>query len=104
MYQYKERKGETCMLKHAILFTGTRFMDGLYSEVTLAYKCAESLRERFPHLQVDLIQVSEDFQLSDDMFWLNHLEELEELNSQGDGPTKRTLTDVSVQGYNHSYH
>ena len=92
------------MPRHAILFTGTRFMDGLYSEVTLAYKCAEYHRERFPHLQVDLIQVSEDFQLSEDMFWLNHLEELEELNSQGDGPTKRTLTDVSIQGHHHSYH
>jgi hypothetical protein len=80
------------MLRHAILFTGTRFMDGIYSEVTLAYKCAESFRERFPHLQVDLIQVSEDFQISDDMFWVNHLEELEELNSEGDGRTKRTLT------------
>jgi len=86
---------------HAILFTGTHFMDGVYSEVSLAYKCAESLRERFPHLQVDLIQVSEDFQISDDMFWVNHLEELEELNSEGDGRAKRILTDVSVQGHYH---
>ena len=88
------------MMCHAILFTGTRFMDGLYREVTLASACAESLREQFPHLQVDLIQVSEDFQISDDMFWANHMEELEELNSAGDGRAKRTLTDVSVQRRN----
>ena len=81
---------------HAILFTGTRFMDGLYREVTLASACAESFREKFPNLRVDLIQVSEGFNLSDDMFWVDHLEELEELNSAGDRRAKRTLTDVSV--------
>ena len=92
------------MMCYAILFTGTRFMDGLYREVTLASECAESLRERFPNLQVDLIQVSEGFQISDDMFWANHMEELEELNSEGDGRAKRTLTTVSVQGRNHPNH
>ena len=92
------------MPQHAILFTGTRFMDGLYSEVALAYKCAESLRERFPHLQVDLIQVSEGFQLSDDIFWVNHLEELQALNWEGDGRTARTLADIAVEGRNPSYH
>lgn len=85
---------------HAILFTGTRFMDGLYREVTLASACAESFREKFPNLRVDLIQVSEGFNLSDDMFWVDHLEELEELNSAGDRRAKRTLTDVSVQRRN----
>ena len=84
------------MMCHAILFTGTRFMDGLYREVTLASACAESFREKFPNLRVDLIQVSEGFNLSDDMFWVDHLEELEELNSAGDRRAKRTLTDVSV--------
>ena len=73
---------------HAILFTGTRFMDGLYREVTLASACAESLREKFPNLRVDLIQVSEGFNLSDDMFWVDHLEELEALNSAGDRRAK----------------
>ena len=92
------------MVRHAILFTGTRFMDGIYSAVTLAYACAESLRGRFPHLQVDLIQVGEDFQISDDIFWANNLEELEGLNSEGDGRAKRTLTDVSIQSHNHSNH
>ena len=92
------------MMWHAILFTGTRFMDGLYREVTRASECAESLRERFPNLQVDLIQVSEGFNLSDDMFWVDHMEELEELNSEGDGRAKRTLTTVSVQGRNHPNH
>jgi hypothetical protein len=71
-------------------------MDGLYREVTLASACAESFREKFPNLRVDLIQVSEGFNLSDDMFWVDHLEELEELNSAGDRRAKRTLTDVSV--------
>ena len=89
---------------YAILFTGTRFMDGVYREFTLAYECAEHLRKQFPHLQVDLIQVSEDFQISDDMFWVNHLEELEELNSEGYGRAKRTMTDVPVQGHNHQNH
>ena len=102
MADSKKLRGENlACVWYAILFTGTRFMDGIYSEVSLAYKCAESLREQFPHLQVDLIQVSEDFQISDDMFWVNHLEELEELNSEGDGLAKRILTDVSVQGHYH---
>ena len=92
------------MVRHAILFTGTRFMDGVYMLHSLAYACAESLRGQFPHLQVDLIQVGEDFQISDDMFWANHMEELERLNNEGDGRAKRTLTDVSVQGHHHSHH
>ena len=88
------------MMCHAILFTRTRFMDGLYREVTLASECAESLRERFPNLQVDLIQVSEGFNLSNDMFWVGHMEELEELNSEADRRAKRTLTDAPVQRHN----
>ena len=92
------------MARHAILFTGTRFMDGVYMATALAYACAESLRGRFPNLQVDLIQVCEDFQISDDMFWVNHLEELEELNSESDGRAKRTLTNVSIQSHNYSNH
>jgi hypothetical protein len=92
------------MSGYAILFTGTRFIDGVYMEHSLAYACAESLRGQFPHLQVDLIQVGEGFRISDDIFWVDHLEELEELNRAGDRRAKRTLTDVSVQGHNHSIH
>ena len=89
------------MTGYAILFTGTRFLDGVYMSHSLAYACAESLRGQFPNLRVDLIQVSEGFNLSDDIFWVNHLEELEELNRAGDRRAKRTLTDVSVQSYHH---
>ena len=92
------------MTGYAILFTGTRFIDGVYMSHSLAYACAESLRGQFPNLRVDLIQVSEGFNLSDDIFWVNHLEELEELNRAGDRRAKRTLTDVSVQSYNYSHH
>ena len=92
------------MTRYAILFTGTRFIDGVYMLHSLAYACAESLRGRFPHLQVDLIQVGEDFHISDDIFWANNLEELEGLNSEGDGRAQRTLTDVSIQSHNHSHH
>ena len=76
------------MSRYAILFTGTRFIDGVYTLHSLAYACAESLRGRFPNLRVDLIQVSEGFNLSDDMFWVDHLEELEALNSAGDRRAK----------------
>ena len=89
------------MTGYAILFTGTRFLDGVYMSHSLAYACAESLRGQFPNLRVDLIQVSEGFNRSDDIFWVNHLEELEELNRAGDRRAKRTLTDVSVQSYHH---
>ena len=89
------------MTGYAILFTGTRFIDGVYMSHSLAYACAESLRGQFPNLRVDLIQVSEGFNLSDDIFWVNHLEELEELNRAGDRRAKRTLTDVSVQSHHH---
>ena len=92
------------MSGYAILFTGTRFIDGVYMSHSLAYACAESLRGQFPNLRVDLIQVSEGFNLSDDIFWVNHLEELEELNRAGDRRAKRTLTDVSVQSKDHPYH
>jgi len=89
---------------YAILFTGTRFIDGVYMSHSLAYSCAESLRRQFPNLRVDLIQVGEGFRMSDDIFWANNLEELEILNSEGDERAKRTLTDVSVQSEDHPYH
>ena len=92
------------MTGYVILFTGTRYIDGVYMLHSLAYACAESLRGQFPNLQVDLVQVSEGFRMSDDIFWANNLEELERLNSEGDERAKRTLTDVSIQGHHHSYH
>jgi len=92
------------MTGYIILFTGTRFIDGVYMLHSLAYACAESLRGQFPNLQVDLVQVSEGFRMSDDIFWANNLEELERLNSEGDERAKRTLTDVSVQSKDHPYH
>ena len=88
-------------MRHVILFTGTRLMDGAYSEFAQAQECAEHLREQFPRLQVDLIEVREGFIISDDMFWANHMEELEDLNSARDGRDKRTLTDVPVQSHHH---
>ena len=92
------------MSGYVVLFTGTRFIDGVYMLHSLAYSCAESLRGRFPNLQVDIVQVSEGFNLSDDIFWANNLEELERLNSEGDERAKRTLTDVPVQSEDHPYH
>ena len=88
-------------MRHVILFTGTRLMDGAYSEFSQAQECAGYLREQFPFLQVDLIEVREGFIISDDMFWANHMEELEDLNSAKDGLAKRTLTDVPVQSHYH---
>ena len=92
------------MTGYAILFTGTRFIDGVYMSHSLAHSCAESFREQFPNLRVDIIQVGEGFRMSDDIFWAHNLEELESLNSEGDERAKRTLTDVSIQSHNHSHH
>ena len=92
------------MTKYAILFTGTRFIDGVYMSHSLAYACAESFRERFPNLRVDIIQVGEGFRMSDDIFWASNLGELKRLNSKGDKQAKGTLTNVSIQSQNHANH
>ena len=80
-------------MKYVVLFVGTPYMDGNYMSVEAMYKALHSHRDRFPNLRGEWAQVSPDFVLSDDIFWVNHKKALEVANLLGaaDGRTPRWL-------------
>tara|TARA_R100001086_G_scaffold153062_1_gene81514 strand:- start:218 stop:424 length:207 start_codon:yes stop_codon:yes gene_type:complete len=62
--------------EYAVLFVGTPFMDGRYSDVESAYEVKEYFEETYPHQHPEIIKVSDSFKVTDDIFWNNHKEEI----------------------------
>lgn len=63
-------------MNYVILVIGTPYMDGGYTTIESAYSVKELLREDYPHLRLEIVQMSERFYISDDIFLGNHLHEL----------------------------
>tara|TARA_X000001388_G_C2184929_1_gene105132 strand:+ start:455 stop:760 length:306 start_codon:yes stop_codon:yes gene_type:complete len=68
-----------------VLFIGTRFMDGRYTEKDSAMQIKEHMEERYPRLRFEVAQVRGDFLVSDDIFWADHQEEIEAANDSATG-------------------
>ena len=68
-----------------VLFIGTRFMDGRYTEKDSAMQVKEHMEERYPRLRFEVAQVRGDFLVSDDIFWADHQEEIEAANDGATG-------------------
>ena len=68
-----------------VLFIGTRFMDGRYTEKDSAMQVKEHMEERYPRLRFEVAQVRGDFLVSDDIFWADHQEEIEAANDSATG-------------------
>ena len=62
------------MDQYAVIFVGTPYMDGKYTKIEGAYNAKESLGKKFPNSRLEIIQVSDKFKLTDDIFWANHKE------------------------------
>ena len=68
-----------------VLFIGTRFMDGRYTEKDSAMQVKEHMEERYPRLRFEVAQVRGAFLVSDDIFWADHQEEIEAANDSATG-------------------
>ena len=68
-----------------VLFIGTPFMDGRYTEKDSAMQGKEHMEERYPRLRFEVAQVRGDFLVSDDIFWADHQEEIEAANDSATG-------------------
>ena len=68
------------MDQYAVIFVGTPYMDGKYTKIEGAYNAKESLGKKFPNSRLEIIQVSEKFKLTDDIFWANHKKYLHALD------------------------
>jgi len=64
-----------------VLFIGTPFMDGRYTDKKRAVQVKDRMKDRYPNLRFEVAQVGEKFLVSDDIFWANHYEELDLLSS-----------------------
>ena len=68
-----------------VLFLGTPYMDGRYTEKDSAMQVKEHMEERYPRLRFEVAQVRGDFLVSDDIFWADHQEEIEAANDSATG-------------------
>lgn len=68
-----------------VLFLGTPYMDGRYTEKDFAMRVKERMEERYPRLRFEVAQVRGDFLVSDDIFWADHQEEIEAANDSATG-------------------
>ncbi len=65
----------------AIKFVGTHFMDGAYSDKSMAIEVKEHLKEKYSSLRFELIELAEDFYINDDVFWAKHRQSIDLLNN-----------------------
>ena len=64
-------------MNYVILVIGTPFMDGMYTTIESAYEAKESLRKDFPHTRFEIVEVSERFYITDDIFLAHNRHEVE---------------------------
>ena len=76
-----------------IIFFGTPYLDGTYSEKSGAIHSMEGLREMYPGIRIEVAQVDNFVRINDEFFWYENKDELEEINSRfvRSGKYKTTL-------------
>jgi len=63
---------------YLVLFVGTPYMDGRYSIEEDAHEVKEHMESRYPHIRFEVVEVRGDFRVTDDIFWANHQDEIEQ--------------------------
>ena len=71
-HSFNEKNG------YLVLFIGTPYMDGRYRFEKTAHEVKERMESRYPHIRFEVVEVSGDFRVTDDVFWANHYEEIKE--------------------------
>ena len=72
MNEVNTQKNSTLQVGWVVLFIGTPFMDGRYTEIDSAMQVKEHMEERYPRLRFEVAQVRGDFLVSDDIFCADH--------------------------------
>ena len=67
------------MNNYVVLLSGTPFMDGKYSSMHDAYSAQEHIRSVYPKQRLDIIQVLDSFDVTNDIFWSDNQDELDYL-------------------------
>jgi|TARA_R110000868_G_scaffold381333_1_gene647719 hypothetical protein len=80
-------------MNYMIIFFGTPYLDGTYSEKSGAIHSMEGLREMYPGIRIEVAQVDNFVRINDEFFWYENKDELEEINSRfvRSGKYKTTL-------------
>ena len=69
-------------MNYMIIFFGTPYLDGTYSEKSGAIHSMEGLREMYPGIRIEVAQVDNFVRITDEFFWSENRDELEEINSR----------------------
>ena len=69
------------MSRYIILFLGTRYVDGIYTDKEMAEGVMEYFaNEKFPNLQFTLGEAPKGFAVTDDIFWSRHHDSIVKLD------------------------
>ena len=69
------------MSRYIILFLGTHYVDGMYTNKEMAEGVMEYFAdEKFPNLQFKLEEAPKSFVVTDDIFWSRHHDSIVELD------------------------
>ena len=69
------------MSNYIVSFEGTQYVDGVYKNKEIAEEVMEWFEEEeFPYLIFGLYEVSKGFEITDDIFWVNHKKYLHALD------------------------
>ena len=63
---------------YVVLFVGTPYMDGRYTNEEDAHEIADHMESRYPHIRFEVVEVRGDFRVTDDIFWARHQDEIEQ--------------------------
>ena len=63
---------------YLVLFVGTPYMDGRYRQEETAHEVKERMESRYPHICIEVVEVRGDVRVTDDIFWANHQDKIEQ--------------------------
>ena len=63
---------------YVVLFVGTPYMDGRYTNEEDAHEIADHMESRYPHIRFEVVEIRGDFRVTDDIFWARHQDEIEQ--------------------------
>ena len=65
---------------HIVLFLGTPYMAGIYWDLNFANYTRNLLRKEYPNLTIEIVELTDEFVIDDQIDWSEHKEELNEIN------------------------
>ena len=85
---------------YLVLFIGTPYMDGRYAHEESAHEVKEHMESRYPHIRIEVVEVRGDFRVTDDIFWANHQDEIEQFEKNSNNIHWYRLNDEYKETHN----